>query len=231
MGVSAGKTKEPASVAGTWRGVIPCADCPGINYTLRLNEDNTFEGTLTYQERDVEPFTRTGTWRLHAGKVALEAADNGTVPTLFELTKTGELNMLDQEGKPITTGTAPLYVLRKDSDFAEDNPILREERRERGLDFVATGNEPGWLLEIDLEKSIRFKTLPSESISMETPVPAALRSGNITTYLATSEAGELEVEIIEQPCEDTMSGKVSPYLVRVKVNGINFRGCGEYLQE
>ncbi|WP_276496553.1 copper resistance protein NlpE N-terminal domain-containing protein [Pontibacter litorisediminis] len=224
------KMLPPAAVVGTWRGVIPCADCPGINYNLSLGADNRFEETLIYQDRDVQPFTRTGTWGVKEGRVELQAAENGATPTLFELTQAGELNMLDQDGKPITTALAPMYLLRRDTALIEDNPSLWNEKRRRGIDFVATGNEPGWSLEIDLEQSMTFRTLPSESISIETPVPDPLQSGNKTVYRATTEEGELQVEIMEQPCEDTMSGKVSPYLVRVNAKGISFKGCGMYLQ-
>lgn len=226
--VDVGKTIAPAAVVGTWRGVIPCADCPGINYNLSLSADNRFEETMIYQDRDVQPYTRGGTWRLSKGKLELESSDTRS-PTSFELAPNGELNMLDREGKPITTALAPMYRLKRDTAQPEDNPALWSKKRELGVDFVATGNEPGWSLEIDLEESMNFRTLPSESIALETPVPDPVTEGNKTTYSATTEAGKLEVEIIKQPCEDTMSGKVSPYLVRVTAKGINFKGCGMYL--
>ncbi len=38
--------------AGTYKGVIPCADCPGIETTVVLNDDLTFKYTGVYQERD-----------------------------------------------------------------------------------------------------------------------------------------------------------------------------------
>lgn len=228
--VGVAKTVEPAAVVGTWRGVIPCADCPGINYNLSLNANNTFEETLVYQDRDVQPFTRTGTWRINEGQVELGSANNSGT-SRFSLTPEGNLNMLDQEGKPVTSELAPMYLLRRDTTLIEDNPALWSEKRRLGIDFVATGNEPGWSLEVDLDKGMFFKTLPSESIAMETAVPTQAKSGKVTTYSATTDAGELKVEIVHQPCEDTMSGKVSPYLVRVTAKGINFKGCGTYLGE
>ncbi|TPE42867.1 copper resistance protein NlpE N-terminal domain-containing protein [Pontibacter mangrovi] len=227
--VGAAKTLAPTALVGTWRGVIPCADCPGINYSLSLSENNTFAETLMYQDRDVQPYTRTGTWRIADSTLELLGDSGNGGISRFSLAPQGELNMLDPEGKPFATSLAPMYRLRRDTALIEDNAALWDKRRERGIDFVATGNEPGWVLEIDLEDSIRFRTLPSESIHIVTAVPAPAEKGNTTTYSATSAAGELQVEILEQPCEDTMSGKISSYLVRVKANSMAFSGCGTYL--
>ncbi|MBJ6118562.1 copper resistance protein NlpE N-terminal domain-containing protein [Pontibacter sp. BT310] len=225
--VAVGESRLPCSVIGVWRGVIPCADCPGINYNLSLNEDNTFEEMMTYQERDVEPFSRTGTWNITDGTLTLVAQD--TTRTQFDLSIGGELHMLDQSGKRITTNLADKYRLRKDDNLSQASPELWNEKRRLGVDFVATGNEPGWALEIDQEKGMYFKTLPSETIAIETAIPEIVNKGKTITYKATAETGDLIVELTAQPCEDTMSGKMSTHTVRVKAKGIEFNGCGMFL--
>src|SRR5690606_39751528 len=40
--------------AGTYSGVFPCADCPGIKTTVTLNSDETFTYEGEYQERDTK---------------------------------------------------------------------------------------------------------------------------------------------------------------------------------
>lgn len=222
-------SRLPSSVLGTWRGVIPCADCPGINYNLSLNEDNTFEETMVYQERDVEPYTRSGTWRITNGVLQLAGPD--TLLTQFDLSVAGELNMLDSQGKRINTPLADRYSLRRDTALPESNTSLWDEKRRLGVDFVATGNEPGWALEIDLEKGMYFRTLPSETIALDTPMPQPVKEGNATFYRGVVNGEELIVELLQQPCKDTMSGQMSPYLVRVTAKGIQFSGCGAYLNE
>ena len=225
--VAAIESRLPGSVIGVWRGVIPCADCPGINYNLRLNEDNTFEETMTYQERDVEPYTRTGTWNITDGTLTLVGPD--TTRTQFDLSMGGELHMLDQSGKSITTNLADKYRLRKDENLSEASAELWDEKRRLGVDFIATGNEPGWALEIDQEKGMYFKTLPSETITLETAIPEIVNNGKTIIYKAASETGDLLVELTAQPCEDTMSGKISTHTVRVKAKGIEFNGCGTFM--
>jgi len=225
--VEAAESRLPAGLVGVWRGVIPCADCPGINYSLSLNEDNTFEETMIYQERDVDPYTRTGTWQIANGILKLRS--NDTTSTQFDMSIGGELHMLDQEGKRINSSLADNYKLRKDINLTEGNAEHWNEKRKLGVDFIATGNEPGWALEIDLEKGMYFKTLPTETIALETAIPETIANGKTTTYKATSDTGDLIVELTAQPCEDTMSGKISTHTVRVKAKGIEFNGCGMFL--
>lgn len=215
-------------VVGTWHGVIPCIDCPGITYDLRLNEDNSYEETLVYQNRDTGPTVRTGTWRItDEGVLELNNRDAG--PTRFGLSTADELNMLDESGNPMETPISDMYRLRRNPESVEANTQLWSGRV--GVDFVATGNEPGWLLEIDLEEGMYFKTRPSETISLSAPVPAPATEGNTTRYRARTEDGELVVELTEAPCTDSMSGNMLPYTVRVTAKGERFDGCGKYLGE
>lgn len=39
---------------GIYKGVIPCADCPGIEMTVKLSEDQKIEIKSVYQSRDSE---------------------------------------------------------------------------------------------------------------------------------------------------------------------------------
>src|SRR5690606_8410075 len=134
-------------VIGTWRGVIPCADCPGISYNLTLNENNSFEETLLYQDRRGQPFTQRGTWRINNGVLEL----NNTAEERSRLgLSDNELLMLDRTtGRPIESTIANMYRLRRDAGLIEGDTSQWNESRTQGVDFVGHGNEPGWLLEID----------------------------------------------------------------------------------
>ncbi|WP_162052751.1 copper resistance protein NlpE N-terminal domain-containing protein [Pontibacter pamirensis] len=215
-------------VVGTWHGVIPCINCPGITYDLLLNEDNTFEETRVYQNRDTGATIRTGTWRITEEGV-LELNNRDAEPTRFDLSTAGELNMLDESGNPIETPIADMYRLRREPELTETDTQLWTGRV--GVDFVATGNEPGWLLEIDLEEGMYFKTRPSETVSLSAPLPAPATEGSTTRYFAQTEDGELVVELTETPCTDSMSGSMLPYTVQVVAKGERFVGCGKYLGE
>jgi hypothetical protein len=58
---------------GVYEGVTPCADCPGIDTRLTLTQsspysaEGTYELSLTYLDRDVEPFVTNGLWTTERG--------------------------------------------------------------------------------------------------------------------------------------------------------------------
>ncbi|MGC9423324.1 MULTISPECIES: copper resistance protein NlpE [Vibrio] len=98
---------------GTYQGVLPCADCAGIEYTLTLNDDLTYTLTEIYQtDEETKPLTSTG--KFHWDK-------NGSVITLEDGSDSanqyfvGEniLMKLDINGEKITGDLATLYHLKK----------------------------------------------------------------------------------------------------------------------
>jgi copper homeostasis protein (lipoprotein) len=55
----------PLKVPAVYRGQLPCADCPGIVMTLRLNANGTFSGRYVYIDRS-SSFVEHGTWKYDA---------------------------------------------------------------------------------------------------------------------------------------------------------------------
>jgi len=64
---------------GIYFGITPCADCPGIETTLTLNRNFTYKLSLVYQDRDVNPFIETGTFKFDesGNKIELNNGENG----------------------------------------------------------------------------------------------------------------------------------------------------------
>lgn len=216
---------------GTWVGTIPCADCPGIDYKLDLNPDSTYRERLVYQGRSATPFVQSGTWSVESGQVKLNKQGTGNNQFMIE----GEnLVMLDGEGNRIESTHAEAFRLRRQSpDEPEDNPQLWREKYERGIDFAATGNEPFWSLEIDLERMIEFKALDEENGSVLTPVPVADKpeTGDGLVYRVQTVSGNLEIRLMKETCENTMSGREFPYTVTVLKDDMEYKGCGMYLRD
>jgi putative lipoprotein len=104
-----------------------------------------------------------------------------------------------------------------------------QEARDRGIDFRAVGQEPGWFLEIDNGKSMRlvYDYAQREAI---TPVPDPVARRGSTTYDATTEAHRLRVIIEDTSCNDAMSGEAFPRTVTVEIDGRSLRGCGRPLE-
>ena len=57
---------------------------------------------------------------------------------------------------------------------------------------------------------------------------------NVTRYHSVTSQGELTVQVFNQPCEDTMSGKINDFSIQVEVKksgataGETYKGCGNY---
>jgi len=102
--------------AGTYQGTLPCADCPGIRYTITLNDDDTYLLKTRYLERGDSVFTESGafTWDENGGRIAL--ADRGEQFQVGE----NQLFHLDMEGNRITGNLADHYVLTKVTDQLTD---------------------------------------------------------------------------------------------------------------
>ena len=106
--------KSPLQLVAQYRGVLPCADCPGIDTTLSLlaNSPNDLAHTRyvlksSYQERN-NSFTETGTWSIVHGTqdnpdatvYQLKPKDGGQ-PTNFLRVSDNEILQLDSERRRI----------------------------------------------------------------------------------------------------------------------------------
>lgn len=126
---------------------------------------------------------------------------------------------------------------RNDTLAPESEVQVFAERVERGIDFVATGNEPFWSLKIDLDGSMHFKALDGPEIKAPTPEGVKALDGDTTRYEAESEQGSIVAQLIKVECMDTMSGAKSEYTVRVEIlaaaneSPSTYEGCGRFLAD
>jgi uncharacterized membrane protein len=101
-----------------------------------------------------------------------------------------------------------------------------EASRLLGYDFRAVGQEPGWVVEIDVDRRMHVLADYGEvEFFTARPTVAAL-AGGTTEYRAGSSAGEVVVTVHERPCEDVMSGEAFPRTVMLGYDGREFSGCG-----
>lgn len=93
---------------GIYYGVLPAADCPGINVTLTLNKDNSFSMVNDYIER--WSYTEKGTYEVNENTLLLITEKNDS-----SFYKIGEntLQMLDREKNVIESPFSDMYFLRK----------------------------------------------------------------------------------------------------------------------
>lgn len=58
---------------GSYEGILPCADCPGLHTIIDLKSDNTFHMEEIYLERSEEPLITEGTWELDGDIITFRA--------------------------------------------------------------------------------------------------------------------------------------------------------------
>lgn len=101
--------------------------------------------------------------------------------------------------------------------------------RERGIDFRAVGQEPGWYVEVDHEKGLRLiYDYGEQQVVVASPLQPSGRDGT-TMYAGAAGGHQVEVAIENTACRDTMSGEPYPQTVTVNVDGRALRGCGRPL--
>jgi heat shock protein HslJ/uncharacterized membrane protein len=106
-----------------------------------------------------------------------------------------------------------------------------ETARRRGVEFRAIGQEPGWLLDLDQGRTIRYAgDYGQRRIAM--PAPAAPVRDTVTgtiTYTAQSDSHTIAAVIREEPCHDVMSGEAFTHGVTLRVDDQELKGCGRVL--
>ena len=113
---------------GVYRGVIPCADCEGIETSITLMKDNTFSRKLVYLGKAGKPIVDKGSFTWDSAGAAITITGSDGVPQQY---KVGEnvLFHLDRSGNMIQGELAANYRLlknRTDARIEEKKWILTE---------------------------------------------------------------------------------------------------------
>lgn len=97
--------------SGSYQGVTPCADCPGIRTRLSLLQDGRYVLQTQYLDRQARPRTVRGsfTWSENGSSVKLDAAGDGQQFLVGE----DRLIMLYQDGSRPSGALADHYVLKR----------------------------------------------------------------------------------------------------------------------
>ena len=97
---------------GTYKGILPCADCEGIETTVTLDKEGNFTRTMKYLGKgDDNEFVESGKyeWMEDGNVIKLQTEDEGGLYQVGE----DRLFHLDINGNRITGDLADYYVLAK----------------------------------------------------------------------------------------------------------------------
>ncbi|MCF8239339.1 MAG: copper resistance protein NlpE N-terminal domain-containing protein [Saprospiraceae bacterium] len=211
---------------GSFHGLLPCADCPGIACTLTLNADQTYSLEQRNMDREIESTITRGSFQYkRSGRIVLTEQIAG-MNHLQVVDET--LVLVDDEGQQVRTEFPENYILKREVPeqvtFDDSEDIF----------FKATGNEPFWMVEIKASGTIHFSALGPEEIDMALPLgnQDPSEAGVLYTYGGAGDAGRIEVITRLNACEDDMSGEARTHTVTVNLqlkdmeSPVSYTGCG-----
>ena len=139
---------------------------------------------------------------------------------------------------PLKTGNS----IPKQDNVVEPKPLALQPDKfqtqfAQGIDFIATGNEPFWKIEIDFDKVMHFKMLDGFEITTDVGEGIKAMDANVIRYTANNEKGTLTVQIQKSACINDMSGEKLGYTVTIDTknktdkNYHTYKGCGQYIAD
>lgn len=110
---SASSSIDLASIAGTYEGKFPAADCPGIKTTVTINADSTYQMQQDYIDRKDGHDEASGVLQVLDGKVLMLVRPSSGEHTFFKVKGEGSIILTDSLGNEPEGEIAKLYVLTK----------------------------------------------------------------------------------------------------------------------
>ncbi len=107
-------TQTTENWIGHYRGVLPCASCPGIDIEIKLYPDSTYAISRKYQGEDNSIFRDLGnfSWSDDRQNIILENENDSTQNQFYSFEE-DKLVQLGQNGKKIESPLADKYILKK----------------------------------------------------------------------------------------------------------------------
>ncbi|GAA0751271.1 copper resistance protein NlpE [Psychroflexus lacisalsi] len=97
---------------GTYQGILPCADCEGIETKIQLKSNNTYIKSIKYLGKDEKEDQSQGnfSWNASGSEITLESEERPNTYKVME----NAMMALDREGHLIRSQIEGDYKLKKD---------------------------------------------------------------------------------------------------------------------
>ena len=110
---AASSTVDLTSVAGTYEGTLPAADCPGIKTVLTINPDSTYQLKQDYIDRKDGHDEASGILQMLDNNVLMLVRPSSGDHTFYKVKDGSSIVMTDSLGNEPEGEIAKLYVLKK----------------------------------------------------------------------------------------------------------------------
>lgn len=157
--------KQTLDYLGVYKGVLPCADCEGIETLLELQDTIRFVLTTRFLGKSDTPFVVRGTYGWNANETQIQLDNQKGGPYAYAVLE-GVLQQLDLQGKPIIGDLASRYRLtkmKKDAQtgewlVAKETTVVKSTTPAAPVTFALAGTE--WRLHTLLKKKVRASNKP-----------------------------------------------------------------------
>ncbi len=135
--------------------------------------------------------------------------------------------------------SGPYLIWTKGEEAVVESPTARftgcrnnrrlaiwEDAKLRGADFRATGNEPGWFMEIAYDSILVVADYGELTLSFPTPTPVEDDAKLQTTFETTTGEHSLLVLLEARRCQDSMADESYETTVTIHLDGRELLGCG-----
>jgi uncharacterized lipoprotein NlpE involved in copper resistance len=103
----------PTDWIGMYKGILPCADCDGIDTTLILQADDTYHLETKYiGKSEGKPIRATSSFTWNGGRDMITLSGVKDAP-IYYMVINNQLIQLDMSGNRIAGAMADKYILSK----------------------------------------------------------------------------------------------------------------------
>jgi heat shock protein HslJ len=111
---------------GTYTGMTPCADCEGIETTVTLNKDMTYQLSNNYKGKSTDAIMKTGTFSFNKDGNSITLGNITDGPSMYAVGE-NQLIQLDMQGNKITGDLSEKYILKKGAAVTQRDELANTE--------------------------------------------------------------------------------------------------------
>lgn len=100
------------------------------------------------------------------------------------------------------------------------------KKEQNGIDFFASGNNPFWSLDVDLEDSARFYFSGESALRYAVPKPVIDTVKKSILYMFTPNT---VLTVSRKNCYNSITKEKSEFTAEMLVDGKTYTGCGKYI--
>lgn len=217
-------TSNTIEVPATYSGVLPCANCPGIDMTIVLNSDSAT--TITYYiDREDEEEIETEKWEQKSDTLKIGRPDQEDFRQF--LIREDTLVALNRSGDRFESDNNSNIILTQNPEHRSIHEHHQRIKETKDVVWLASGNEPFWSIQ-KMDEHAVYAT-PDDEIELK--LVKKSEEDSIDNFKFESDKLSISVTARKTFCRDTMSGFLFDQTVEIELNGeTTYQGCGKYLR-